>query len=116
MGFSCGRAIKGGEILHYITAFIIAGLSLEDWASVIAILGGVGGVIILIIRFTTIMNNLQSAIQELNSTLSDLVSDNRNLQKRVGRIEDRFEKHIGEAKVRNNRIENLEIELRKRED
>lgn len=97
-----------------MTAFIIAGLSLEDWASVIAILGGVGGVIILIIRFTTTMNNLQSAIQTLNRTLSDLVSDNRNLQKRVERIEDRFEEHIGEAKVRNNRIENLENELRKR--
>lgn len=89
----------------------LAGLSLEDWASLIAILSGIGGVILLIIRFTSIMNKLQSAIQTLNSTLGNLVNDNRDLHKRVERIEDRFEEHVGEAKVRNNRLDHLEKEV-----
>lgn len=89
----------------------LAGLSLEDWASLIAILSGIGAAIMLIIRFTSIMNKLQSAIQTLNSTLSRLVHDNEDLRGRVERLEDNFEEHVGESKVRNNRIEYLEKEV-----
>lgn len=62
----------------------------------------------LIIRFTSIMNKLQSAIQTLNGTLSRLVHDNQDLRGRIERLEDNFEEHVGEAKVRNNRLDHLE--------
>lgn len=104
--FLWAGAKAGERILNFL-----AGLSLEDWASIIAILSGIGGLILLIIRFTSVMNKLQSAIQTLNSTLGNLVNDNRDLHKRVERIEDRFEEHVGEAKVRNNRLDHLEKEI-----
>ena len=62
----------------------------------------------LIIRFTSIMNKLQSAIQTLNGTLSRLVHDNQDLRGRIERLEDNFEEHVGEAIVRNNRLDHLE--------
>lgn len=90
---------------------VLAGLTIEDWASVVAILGGVGGVIGLIIKMTSIMNRLENSINTLNSTLHNLVNDNRDIKMRLDRVEDRFEEHIGEAKVRNQKIKNLEHEV-----
>lgn len=90
---------------------VFLGLAIDEWGSVVAILGGVGGVIGLIIKMTSIMNKLQNAIDTLNTTLHGLVSDNRDLKRQVNKLEDRFEEHVGEAKVRNTRITNLEKEV-----
>lgn len=60
---------------------------------------------------TLIMNKLQSAIDTLNSTLHTLASDNRSLKNQVNKLEDQLEIHIGEAKVRNQRITALEKEV-----
>ncbi len=57
------------------------------------------------------MNRLESSIDTLNSTLNNLVNDNRDLKIRLNHIEDRFEEHIGEAKVRNQKIKALEHEV-----
>ncbi|MGK4106066.1 hypothetical protein AB0X64_02105 [Limosilactobacillus vaginalis] len=90
---------------------VLAGLTIEDWASIVAILGGVFGVVGLIIKMTSIMNRLENSINTLNSTLHNLVNDNRDIKLRLNRVEDRFEEHIGEAKVRNQKIKALEHEV-----
>ena len=87
------------------------GFTITEWGSIVAILGGVGGVIGLIIKMTSIMNKLQNSIDTLNTTLHGLVNDNRDLKHQVNKLEDRFEEHIGEAKVRNTRITRLEKEI-----
>lgn len=89
----------------------LAGLSIDEWGSVVAIIGGIGAVIGLIIKMTSIMNRLENSIDALNNMLHDLVNDNRGLKIRVNALEDRFEEHIGEAKVRNQKIKVLEHEV-----
>lgn len=89
----------------------LVGLSIEDWASIVAILAGLGGAIGFIVKITSIMNRLENSISVLNSTLNGLVGDNRDIKQRQGRLEDRLEEHIGEAKVRNQRITALEKEV-----
>lgn len=89
----------------------ILGLALDEWGSIVAILGGLGGVVGLIIKMTSVMNKLQNSIDTLNTTLHGLVNDNRTLTGRVDGLEDKLEVHIGEAKVRNQRITALEKEV-----
>ena len=90
---------------------VFGGLSIDEWGSVVAILGGIGAVVALIVKMTSIMNRRESSIDTLNSTLNNLVNDNRDLKIRLNHIEDRFEEHIGEAKVRNQKIKALEHEV-----
>lgn len=90
---------------------VFGGLSIDEWGSVVAILGGIGAVVTLIVKMTSIMNRLESSIDTLNATLNNLVNDNRDLKIRLNHIEDRFEEHIGEAKVRNQKIKALEHEV-----
>lgn len=89
----------------------LAGLSIDEWGSVVAIIGGIGAVIGLIIKMTSIMNRLENSIDALNNMLHDLVNDNRDLKIQVNNLEDRFEEHVGEAKVRNQKIKALEHEV-----
>ena len=96
----------GGGRMHEL-----AGLSIDEWGSVVAIIGGIGAVIGLIIKMTSIMNRLENSIDTLNNMLHNLVDDNRGLKIRVNNLEDRFEEHIGEAKVRNQKIKALEHEV-----
>lgn len=90
---------------------VFGGLSIDEWGSVVAIFGGIGAAIALIVKMTSIMNRLESSIDTLNSTLNNLVNDNRDLKIRLNHIEDRFGEHIGEAKVRNQKIKALEHEV-----
>ncbi len=90
---------------------VFGGLSIDEWGSVVAIFGGIGAAIALIVKMTSIMNRLESSIDTLNSTLNNLVNDNRDLKIRLNHIEDRFEEHIGEAKVRDQKIKALEHEV-----
>lgn len=87
------------------------GLTIDEWGSIVAILGGIGGAIALIVKMTSIMNRLENSIDALNQTLAGLVNDNRDTKARLNLLEDRFEEHIGEAKVRNQRITSLEHEI-----
>ena len=90
---------------------IIAGLTIDEWGSIVAILGGIGAVGTLIVKMTSVMNRLENSITVLNDTLHSLVNDNHDLKIRLNRIENRFEEHIGEAKVRNQKIKALEHEI-----
>lgn len=84
------------------------GLAIDEWGSVVSILTGVGVVIGLIIKMTMVMTRLENTMTTLNETLHNLISDNRELKERFDRLEDRFQEHIGEAKVRNQKIKALE--------
>ena len=90
---------------------LLFGFTINEWGSIVGILGAIGAVIGLIVKLTSVMNRLENSITVLNSTLHDLVNDNRDIKRRLDRVEDRFEKHIGEAKVRNQKIKTLEREV-----
>ena len=87
------------------------GFTITEWGSIVGIITAIGAAIGLIIKMTSIMNQLENSITVLNSTVHDLVNDNHDIKQRLDRVEDRFEEHVGEAKVRNTRITNLEKEI-----
>ena len=87
------------------------GFTITEWGSIVGIITAIGAAIGLIIKMTSIMYQLENSITVLNSTLHDLVNDNHDIKQRLDRVEDRFEEHIGEAKVRNQRITALEKEV-----
>lgn len=87
------------------------GFTITEWGSIVGIITAIGAAIGLIIKMTSVMNQLENSITVLNSTLHDLVNDNHDIKQRLDRVEDRFEEHVGEAKVRNTRITNLEKEV-----
>lgn len=89
----------------------IMGLSLTEWGSIVAIITALVGGVGLIVKMTSIMNRLENSITTLNGTLHDLVNDNRDLKRQVNQLESQFDIHIGEAKVRNQRITALEKEV-----
>ena len=87
------------------------GFTITEWGSIVGIITAIGAAIGLIIKMTSIMNQLENSITVLNSTLHNLINDNHDIKQRLDRVEDRFEEHVGEAKVRNTRITNLEKEV-----
>ena len=89
----------------------VMGLGIDEWGSIVAIIGGIGCFFGVIIKVTSVMNRLQNTMEMLDSTLRELVNDNRETKHRLDKLEDRFEEHIGEAKVRNQRITSLEHEI-----
>ena len=87
------------------------GFTITEWGSIVGIITAIGAAIGLIIKMTSIMNQLENSITVLNSTLHNLINDNHDIKQRLDRVEDRFEEHVGEAKVRNQRITALEKEV-----
>lgn len=85
------------------------GLFIDEWASLFAIGGGLGGTIALIMR--AVLAPLKNSIDGLNSTIKSLGRITQENSDRINKLEDRFEEHIGEAKVRNQRISSLEHEI-----
>lgn len=92
----------------------LAGFTINEWGSIVAIIGGIGAIVGLIIKMTSIMNRLESSITILNETLHNLVNDNRDMKEQIEKLEDKLQEHIGEAKVRNQRITALEKEVFKK--
>lgn len=92
----------------------LAGFTINEWGSIVAIIGGIGAIVGLIIKMTSIMNRLENSITILNETLHNLVNDNRDMKSRIEKLEDKLQEHIGEAKVRNQRITALEKEVFKK--
>ncbi len=88
------------------------GLFIDEWASLVAIGGGIGTTIALIMR--AVLQPLKQSIDRLDSTINTLGNNSRDTNRRVERLEDRFEEHIGDAKVRNQRITALEKEVYKK--
>ena len=85
------------------------GLYLDEWASLIAIGGGVGTALALIMR--TVLQPIKSSIDNLTNAIKEITSNTHQNTRRIEDLEDRLEVHIGEAKVRNQRITALEKEI-----
>lgn len=85
------------------------GLFLDEWASLIAIGGGVGTALALIMR--AVLQPIKYSIDSLTNAIKEITSNTHQNTRRIEDLEDRFEVHIGEAKVRNQRITALEKEI-----
>lgn len=85
------------------------GLYLDEWASLIAIGGGVGTALALIMR--AVLQPIKSSIDNLTNAIKEITSNTQQNTRRIEDLEDRLEVHIGEAKVRNQRITALEKEI-----
>ena len=85
------------------------GLYLDEWASLIAIGGGVGTALALIMR--AVLQPIKSSIDNLTNAIKEVTSNTHQNTRRIEDLEDRLEVHIGEAKVRNQRITALEKEI-----
>ena len=90
------------------------GLYLDEWASLIAIGGGVGTALALIMR--AVLQPIKSSIDSLTNAIKEITSNTHQNTRRIEDLEDRLEVHIGEAKVRNQRITALEKEIFNREN
>lgn len=85
------------------------GLYLDEWASLIAIGGGVGTALAFIMR--AVLQPIKSSIDNLANAIKEITSNTHQNTRRIEDLEDRLEVHIGEAKVRNQRITALEKEI-----
>lgn len=85
------------------------GLYLDEWASLIAIGGGVGTALGLIMR--AVLQPIKFSIDNLTNAIKEITSNTHQNTRRIEDLEDRLEVHIGEAKVRNQRITALEKEI-----
>ena len=85
------------------------GLYLDEWASLIAIGGGVGTALVLIMR--GVLQPIKSSIDNLTNAIKEITNNTHQNTRRIEDLEDRLEVHIGEAKVRNQRITALEKEI-----
>lgn len=91
------------------------GLFLDEWASLFAVGGSIGGILALVMR--AVLNPLKTSIDNLASTIRGIDDMTKENSRQIDKLQDKFEEHIGEAKVRNQRITSLEHEVydRKRE-
>ncbi|WP_407366171.1 hypothetical protein [Limosilactobacillus oris] len=100
---------------HYVM-----GYSLDEWLAIVTIISIAGGGLIWLLNFaikngteklSNSVKTLINQIDNLSHSISSIESSARRTENRVDRLEDKFEEHIGEAKVRNARIKNLEHEV-----
>lgn len=96
----------------------IMGFTLAEWGSIVALLTAGGALVDLIAKATTTMNNVNNTLSKLNDMIQRLnnhqdATDRQieSIHGQINRLEDKFEVHIGEAKVRNQRITALEKEI-----
>lgn len=96
------------------------GYSLDEWLAIVTIISIAGGVLIWLLnvaikngteKLSDSVKTLINQMDNLSHSISLIGSSARRTEDRVDRLEDKFEEHIGEAKVRNTRIKNLEHEL-----
>lgn len=96
------------------------GYSLAEWVEILTIISIVGGVLLWFLnlaikngteKLSESVQKLISQIENLSQTMHKIQSSASRTEDRVDSLEDKFEQHIGEAKVRNTRITNLEKEV-----
>ena len=85
------------------------GFYLDEWASLIAIGGGVGTALALVMR--AVLQPIKSSIDNLTNAIHEITNDIRANTRRIEDLEDKFEVHVGEAMVRNLRSTALEKEV-----
>lgn len=91
------------EIMAMVTIFTTAG-GILIWLLRLAIKSGTEG---LSNKLTQLINR----VDNLNHTMKSIENTANRTSRRVDVLEDRFEEHVGEAKVRNQKIKALEHEV-----
>lgn len=98
----------------------VMGYSLEEWMAMAGIISFVGGILIWLFKLAISsgtrnladkISRLINRVDNLTHTMGSIESNASRTVQRVDRLEDRFEEHIGEAKVRNQKIKALEHEV-----
>lgn len=98
----------------------VLGYSLDEWMAIITIISIVGGVLIWLLnvaikngteKLSNSVRRLINQIDNLSHTINSIETTASRTAERVDKLEDRFEEHIGEAKVRNQKIKSLEHEV-----
>lgn len=101
------------------------GYSLDEWMAITTIVSIAGGILIWLLnvaikngteKLSNSVKTLINQMDNLSHSLDSIGSSSRRTENRVDRLEDKFEEHIGEAKVRNTRIKNLEQEVFNRKE
>lgn len=101
----------------------IMGYSLDEWMAILTIISILGGILIWLLnvaikngteKLSNSVTKLINQINDLNQTIHSIKSTATRTAERLDRLEDRFEEHVGEAKVRNTKIKNLEQEVFKK--
>ena len=96
------------------------GYSLAEWVEILTIISIVGGALLWFLnlaikngteKLSESVQKLINQIENLSQTMHKIQSSASRTEDRVDSLEDKFEQHIGEAKVRNTRITNLEKEV-----
>lgn len=85
------------------------GLFLDEWASLVAISGGIGAGLALVLKY--VLMPLKNSIDRLAEAIHHINDLTKEHGRRIERLEDQFEEHVGEAKVRNQKIRALEHEV-----
>lgn len=98
----------------------VLGYSLDEWMAIVTIgsTAGVGLIWLLNIaikngteKLSNSVKRLINQIDNLSHTIHSIETTASRTAERVDKLEDRFEEHIGEAKVRNQKIKSLEHEV-----
>lgn len=98
----------------------VLGYSLDEWMAILTIISIVGGVLIWLLnvaikngteKLSNSVRRLINQIDNLSHTINSIETTASRTAERVDKLEDRFEEHIGEAKVRNQKIKSLEHEV-----
>lgn len=98
----------------------IAGYSWDELLAMITIISIVGGFLIYLLnlaikngteKLSNVVKDLIVKIDGLSHTMNSIESTANRTVNRVDALEDRFEEHVGEAKVRNQKIKALEHEV-----
>lgn len=101
------------------------GYTLDEWMAIVTIISVAGSFLIWLLNFaikngteklSEQVKELLNQFQILNDSISTIRGLAKQTDERVDQLESRFEEHIGEAKVRNTRIANLEHEVFKKGD
>lgn len=98
----------------------VLGYSLDEWMAILTIISIVGGMLIWLLnvaikngteKLSNSVKRLINQINNLSHTINSIETTASRTAERVDKLEDRFEEHIGEAKVRNQKIKSLEHEV-----
>ena len=98
------------------------GYTLDEWMAIVTIISIAGSFLIWLLNFaikngteklSEQVKELLNQFQILNDSISTIQGLVKQTDERVDRLENRFEEHVGEAKVRNQKIKALEKEVYK---
>ena len=98
----------------------VLGYSLDEWMAIVTIGSTAGGGLIWLLniaikngteKLSNSVKRLINQIDNLSHMIHSIETTASRTAERVDKLEDRFEEHIGEAKVRNQKIKSLEHEV-----